>query len=97
MRFEAASILFALHKNITANGSKVNCFNPYIVRGLKWNHIDSMSVVGGIGSMCVYSAMLHKLFSKICNGGMPHMANGVTDCSNDETKALLGIWVVHET
>ena len=36
-------------------------FNPHMVGGLKWIQVDTVSAVDGVGSKCVYSAMLHKL------------------------------------
>ena len=63
--FEAASISFALHANFPGSGSKVDRFEPHMVGGLKYIQVDSMSVVGGVGSNCVFPATS----SSIRNGG----------------------------
>ena len=47
-----------------------------------------MSAVGSVGSKCVYSAMLHKLYMWLNSQWQQPMLIGVTDWSNDETKAL---------
>ena len=56
IQFEAASISFALHANFPGSGSKVDQFDPHTVGGLKLIQVDSMSVVGGVGSNCVFPA-----------------------------------------
>ena len=57
IRSEAASIMFALH------GSFTGSIHIIMVGGLKWIQVDSMNVVGGVGSRCIYFAILHKLCS----------------------------------
>ena len=56
IRFEAASISFALHATFPGSGSKVDRFDPHSVGGLKSIQVDSMNVVGGVGSNCVFPA-----------------------------------------
>ena len=60
-------------------------FDPHTVGGLKQILVDSMNMVGGVGSKCVFPAMLHKL-AKFA------MAATCAGWSNDETKALMEIW-----
>ena len=48
IRFEAASISFALHATFPGSGSKVDRFDPHTVGGLKSIQVDSMNVVGGV-------------------------------------------------
>ena len=57
-----------------------------MVGGLKQIQVDSMSLVDGVGSQCIFPATFHKL-AKFA------MATTCAGWSNDETKALLGIWV----
>ena len=57
IRFEAASISFALPQNFTRSRSKVDQFDSHMLVGLKWIQVDSMSVVGGVRIFC----MLRKL------------------------------------
>ena len=54
-------------------------FNSHTVGGLKWIQVD---LVSGIGSKCVFSITLCKQI----------MAVNCAGWSNEETKALLGIW-----
>ena len=61
----------------------MNQFDSHMVGGLKQIQVDSMSVVGGVGSKCIFPAMLHKL-AKFA------MAATCADWSNDKTNAPLG-------